>query len=137
MRRIRDREAGFTIVEVLVAILILAIGAMTTFALLSAATRNAQRAKASQIALEFAEQEMEYLRSLENSHLALTATPPHSPNSLNPDYRVSGVTFALARQPVANYRNLVVNEGSLYGGGHIKGGTVSPGPTAFASGDVT
>ena len=54
MPRRCHNESGFTLTEVLVAILILAIGAMTTFSLLSTATRNAQRAKASQVALEYA-----------------------------------------------------------------------------------
>lgn len=136
MGRRGDREAGFTIIEVLIAIMILAIGAMTTFSLLSAATRNAQRAKASQVALEYAEQELEYLRSLENKKLALTAAPPHATAALNPDYRVSNGEFALRREPVGDYRYLVVNGGSLYGGGNIEGGVVTPGPTPFTSGDV-
>lgn len=123
-------------VEVLVAMVILAIGAMTTFSLLTAATRNAQRAKGSQVALEYAEQELEFLRSLEDKSLALIAVPPHSDKALNPDYRVTNGTFALTRQPVGNYQNLVVNGGSLYGGGEIAGGIISPGPTPFTSGDV-
>jgi type II secretory pathway pseudopilin PulG len=122
--------------EVLVAILILGIGAMTTFSLLSAATRNAQRAKASQVALEYAEQELELLRSMEDKKLAMTAAPAHSANLQSPNYRVTNGTFALVRSPTSNYRNLVVNGGSLYGGGEIAGGTVAPGPTPFTSGDV-
>lgn len=137
MPRDRRKEAGFTIVEVMVAILIVSIGAMTTFTLLSSATRNAQRAKASQVALEYAEQELEFLRSMEDKNLALTVAPPHSEKSLNPDYRVTNGTFALNREPLGNYRNLVINGGSLYGGGEISGGTVSPGPTPFTSGDVS
>src|SRR6478752_582428 len=109
MGRRVNREGGFTIAEVLIAILILGIGATTTFSLLSSATRNAQRAKASQVALEYAEQELEFLRSMESSKLALTASPPSSTNPLSPDHRVSNGTFALQRQPLANYRNLVVN----------------------------
>jgi len=136
MRARRDSEAGFTIVEVLVAILIVSIGAMTTFTLLSAATRNAQRAKASQVALEFAEQELEYLRSLKDEDLALTAAPAHSTNTFSPNYRVSNGTFALTREPPGSYKTLVVNGGSLYGGGEIEDGTISPGPTTFTNGDV-
>jgi prepilin-type N-terminal cleavage/methylation domain-containing protein len=132
----RQHESGFTMVEVLVAMVILAIGAMTTFSLLTAATRNAQRAKGSQVALEYAEQELEFLRSLQDKSLALTAAPPHASQALSPDYRVSNGTFALTRQPVGNYQNLVVNGGSLYGGGEIAGGIISPGPTPFTSGDV-
>jgi prepilin-type N-terminal cleavage/methylation domain-containing protein len=141
MRTTLKSEGGFTMVEVLVAILIVSIGSMATFGLLTSATRNAQRAKASQVALEYAEQELEFLRSMEDKNLALTATPPPSAQSLNPDYRVregvGGSEFALNRSPLGNYRELVVNEGPLYGGSQISGGTVSPGPTPFTSGDVS
>lgn len=137
MPRLADNQDGFTIAEVLVAILILSIGAMTTFGLLSSATRNVQRAKASQVALEYAEQELEYLRSMRNSELALTASPPSSSNPNSPNYRVSSGSFAVQRQPVASYHDLVVNGGSLYGGGVVEGGVVAPGPTSFTSGDVS
>jgi prepilin-type N-terminal cleavage/methylation domain-containing protein len=137
MSRGSSRQAGFTIVEVLVAIMILGIGAMTTFSLLSAATRNAQRAKASQVALEYAEQELEFLRSKKSEELAMTATPSPSSNALSPDYRVSGGTFSLSRQPAPNSPVMVVNGGSLFGGGTVKGGTVNPGPEKFTSGDVS
>jgi prepilin-type N-terminal cleavage/methylation domain-containing protein len=132
-----ENEAGFTIVEVLVAIVIVSIASLTTFTLMSAATRNAQRAEASQVALEYAEQELELLRSMEDKNLALTAAPSSSANVNSPNRRVLNGTYALNRRPLGNYRNLVVNGGSLYGGGHVAGGTVNPGPTAFTSGDVS
>lgn len=132
----RCDESGFTITEVLVAILILAIASMTTFSLLSAATRNAQRAEGSQVALEFAEQELEFLRSLEDEDLALIASPPSSNNARSPNYRVKNGEFALQRQPLGNYHDLVVEDEPLYGGGVIEGGTIAPGPTPFTSGDV-
>lgn len=124
-------------VEVLVAILIVSIGAMTTFSLLSAATRNAQRAEASQVALEYAEQELELLRSMEDEQLALTFPPPSSTNVNSPNSRVSNGEFALSRQPLGDHRDLVVEGDSLYGGGYVTGAAVSPGPTTFTSGDVT
>jgi prepilin-type N-terminal cleavage/methylation domain-containing protein len=137
MDRRKASEAGFTIIEVLVAIVIVAIGALTTFGLLSAATRNTERAKATQVALDRAQQEVEALRSLTNKQLALTATPEPSTNRLNPDYRVTENTFALIRDPRGSYANMVVNGRSLYGGGSIEGGIVNPGPSAFSSGDVS
>ncbi|HEU5253317.1 MAG TPA: hypothetical protein VFU16_08350 [Solirubrobacterales bacterium] len=129
-------EEGLTIVEVVVAALVLALAAMATFGVLTAATKNAQRAEASQVALNKAQSELEALRSLEDSQLALTAAPPHSSSELSPNFRVSGGTFATVRQPVGSYANLVVNGGSEYGGDVIEGGIVSPGPTSFTSGDV-
>jgi type II secretory pathway pseudopilin PulG len=140
MLRPREREAGFTIVEVLVAIVVVVIGALTTFSLLSAANRNTDRAKASQVALDLAQQELEALRSLGNEELALTTTPPPSSDSLDPDYRVSSSgKFAIVREPMGSYRKLVVNGDPLEGEAEsekvIKGGVVVP-SESFATGDV-
>ncbi len=137
------RDAGFTIIEVLVATLILTIGALATFGLLSTGIKNTERAKATQVAQDRAQQELEALRNLTNEELALTSTPPQFVNPLNPDYRVDAASarFALTRQPLGNYQNLVVNGGRLYGKsgpeGVISSGVVEPGPTAFTSGDVS
>jgi type II secretory pathway pseudopilin PulG len=132
-----SREAGFTIVEVVVAALVLVMGTLATFGLLSAATKNTQRAKASQVALNRAQEEIEALRSLSNEQLAMTATAPPSSDPLNPGYRVSGGQFALTREPPGNDATMVVNEHPLYGGGSIEGGIVNPGPVPFTSGDVS
>lgn len=132
------REDGFTIVEVLIAALILVVGAIATFGVLASATVDTQRAKATQIATDRAQQEMEALRSLSDEELALTAMPPPSSDPGNPDYRVNSAgTFAINRAtPPTEYKEVVRNGGSFYGGGEISTGKVSPGPTSFTSGDV-
>jgi hypothetical protein len=132
------KEAGFTIVEVLVAIVILVTGALATFSLLSAANRNTDRAKESQVALDLAQQELEALRSLTNKQLALTSTPPASTDSLNPGYRVSSGKFAVVREPRGSYRKLVVNGGEIEGesGKAVEGGIVQP-SESFENGDVS
>jgi type II secretory pathway pseudopilin PulG len=143
MIRVASREDGLTIVEVIVAALILAIGALTTFGLLSSATKNTQRAKASQVAQDRAQQELERIRALSEEERALTATPPHSNNELDPNFRVNATaaTFGVTRQPPGSYRKLVVNGGTFYGrtgeDALIKKGIVDPGPTHFSSGDVS
>lgn len=137
MGELRAKEAGFTIVEVIVAALVLVMGSLATFGLLGAATKNTERAKATQVALNRAQEEIEALRSLSNNQLAMTAAAPHSTDPLYPDYRVSNGKFALTREPPGNYATMVVNGGSLYGGGNVKGGIVNPGPVSFTSGDVS
>jgi prepilin-type N-terminal cleavage/methylation domain-containing protein len=140
MRRMDNnhREGGFTIIEVLVAIVILVSGALATFSLLSAANRNTDRAKESQVALDLAQQELEALRSLTNKQLALTSTPPPSSDSLNPGYRVSSGKFAVIREPRGSYRKLVVNGGEIEGesGKVVEGGVVQP-SESFENGDVS
>ncbi|MCW2987881.1 MAG: hypothetical protein JWM24_819 [Solirubrobacterales bacterium] len=137
MRRLANNDRGFTIVEVLVAAMVLVAGSFATFGLLRAAALNTQRAKGSQVALDRAQQELEALRSYSDQQLALTASPPPSTDPLNPDYRVSGGSYAMTRTPQGDPATMVVKGRSLYGGGFIEGGVVSPGPTPFTSGDVS
>jgi prepilin-type N-terminal cleavage/methylation domain-containing protein len=131
------REEGFTLIEVLVAALILVIGSFAAFGLLRAATINNQRAKATQVALDRAQQELEVLRGLTDEQLALTEPPPSSSNPKNPDYRVVSGTFYLNRNRTGEHPELVAKNGSLYGGGFITTGSVDPGPTPFTSGNVS
>lgn len=77
-------------IEVLIASIVLALAAMATFGVLAAATRNAQRAQATQVALDKAQEEIEKLHSLSYDELTLDRSPGHSTNPLNPNYRVSG-----------------------------------------------
>ena len=142
MRAPEISEGGFTIVEVLVAAVILVIGAMTTFSLLTAATRNAQRAKATQVALDMAQQELERLRSYPNDELAMEKAPPQSTDPLSPNFRVNSAagTFAIQREPVSNYQTMVVKGGVIEGKsgeeGEIAKAVVKP-AEAFENGDVT
>jgi type II secretory pathway pseudopilin PulG len=138
MKRPSAAEGGFTIIEVIVAVFVLMMAALATFGLLSAATKNTERAKATQVALDRAQQEIEVLHSLTNEKLALTEWPPPSSDALNPNHRVLNNTFALIREPMESYRPLVVNGGERYGeSAKISGGVVDPGPIAFTSGGVS
>jgi len=137
VKRLRSGEEGLTLIEVLIAALVLALAASATFGVLAAATRNAQRAQATQVALDRAQEEMEKLHSLSYSELALTVTPAHDTRTLNPNYRVSGANFATKREPLGEYAPMVVNNGSLYGGGAVEGGLVTPGPIPFRDGNVS
>jgi len=132
------REDGFTIIEVLVAALILALSSAALFGVLAASTRNGARAKATQIALDRAQQEMEKLHSLSYGELVLTKLPQHYNSPLSPNYRVndSNGTFALKREPQEEFAPMVREGGSLWGGGTVGKGVVKPGPIAFEDGDV-
>lgn len=120
-------ETGLTLVEVLVASMILVLGAMATFAILSTATKNAQRAKASQVILDLAQEEMERMRSLTYGSLAVTAVPTPEPgNPLNPNSRVSGTEFDLIKDSSSQeLRPFVLDE---------KGTGISP-ESPFSVGD--
>jgi prepilin-type N-terminal cleavage/methylation domain-containing protein len=132
-------EAGFTLIEVLIAAMILTVAALAAFGVMASAVRNGQRAKQTQVALDRAQEEMEKLHSLTYKQLAMTTTPPHETSTLNPNSRVnSNGTFALQREPPSEYATMVVNGHPLYGNTKpIEGGLVTPGPISFKDGDVT
>src|SRR5262245_63800310 len=137
--RARERrgEAGFTLIEVLIAVFVLTLALLAAFGILSAAVRNGQRAKQTQVALDTAQQQLEKLHSLSYEELAMTTAPAHSSNPLSPNHRVVNGSFAVQREPVGEYATMAIDGGSLYGGGSVEGGVVTPGPIKFESGDVT
>jgi type II secretory pathway pseudopilin PulG len=101
-------ESGLTIIEVLIASIVLVLGAAASFGILSTATKNAQRAKATQVALDLAQEEVERLRGVPYAGLALSFAPSESSNPLDPNHRVVAGSFALQKQPPDEFEPLVV-----------------------------
>ena len=87
------RDGGFTVVEVLIAAVLLAITAIAVFGLVDAASRNNYRSQQSQVENDRLQQEMEKLKQVPYDQLALTSLPAHSSASNDPNSRVSGTTF--------------------------------------------
>jgi len=104
------RESGLTIIEVVVASVVLVLGAGAAFGVLGAATKNAQRAKATQVALDLAQEELERLHVLPYEDLALSTQPGTGSDPLDPASRVQGGEFALTRSPLGDYRPLAIDE---------------------------
>lgn len=128
IRRLRSGEEGLTLIEVLMAAVVLALAALATFGVLASATRNAQRAQATQVALDKAQEEMEKLHSLSYSELKLSRTPPPAASPLNPNHRVSAPNFAVQREPMGEYAPMVIEYGDE---------GVLPGPVPFRDGNVS
>ena len=128
-------EDGFTIVETVVAAILLAIGAIAVLGAFDGATRATFRAEQSQVASDIAQREVEALRAKPYTQVALTSAPATSGDSDSPSWRVVGSNFAL-NDDRTNQSPLVVQGGSLTGGGTITGASVTP-STAFDSGDIS
>lgn len=126
LSRIRSDERGVTIIEGVVAALILAVGALAVLGMVDASTRNAYRTEQSQVVENRLQLELEKVRQLEYSEVGLTELPASSADQELPGYRVSatGARFALDSD-----------------GGDpadiVTGGSLTPGPTTFTSGDIT
>lgn len=129
------REDGMTIVEVVVAGLILTLGALGVLGIVDAATRNTFRAEQSQVVANVLQGEMEKLRQIPYEELALTALPTASTDPDNPNSRVASTRFFYTGRNGTGLKPLVYNTGTN-GGEEIKGGTVATGPTPFQVGQV-
>lgn len=138
------REDGFTLVEVLVAAVILAVGVLAALEVLIGSARSNFRAEQVQVATEQAQAELEKVRALDYGAIALTAVPgPTSAQGpggrLSASCEAEGVStngcFAVSSEGTGS-APLVVEGGSLEQGGTVTGAAIPPGPTQFQSGDV-
>lgn len=124
-----------TIVEVVVAGLILVAGALGVLGIVDAGTRNVFRAEQSQVVANLLQQEVEMLRQVPYDELALTSLPVHSSDPENPNSRIASTDFFYTGRNGTGLKPLVYN-GGVSEGETIKGGTVVPGPTSFQVGDL-
>jgi prepilin-type N-terminal cleavage/methylation domain-containing protein len=131
---VRD-ERGFSLVEVLVAILILGIASLAVFQVFDASTRTAFRAEQSQVAINVAQRELEEIRNLDYDQVALSSPPSPSSDENDPRHRVDGTRFDINRN--GTLAEMVYDGSALDGGGTVNGGLVDSGPTSFQSGDIS
>jgi len=136
LRRSLRSDDGFTIVEGLVAAVLLVAAAAALMTALAGARKATFRGEQSQVANDIAQREIEALRTVPYTKLAMTSAPTHSADPGDPRYRVSSGNFALGRDG-SNPAPMVVNGGTLTKGGTVTDGVVDPGPTPFTSGDVS
>lgn len=129
------REDGMTVIEVLVAGMILVLGALGVLGMVDAASHNSFRAEQSQAVANVLQREMEKLRQVPYKELALASLPAHVNDPENPDSRISSTTFFYTGRNETGLKQLVYNGGTT-GGETIQGGTVAPGPTSFQVGKV-
>lgn len=129
------REDGLTIVEVVVAGLVLIVAGLGVLGVVDAATRNTFRAEQSQVVANVLQGEMEKLRQLPYEELALASLPAHSLDPEDPDSRIASASFFYTGRNGTGLKPIVYNGGSS-DGETIKGGTVEPGPTPFRVGNV-
>ncbi len=129
------REDGMTIVEVMVAAMILIVGGLGVLGIVDAATRNTFRAEQSQVVSNVLQAEVEKLRQLPYAKLALATLPAHDSDPESPGSRVASTSFFYTGRNGTGLKPLVYNGGTS-GGETIEGGTVVPGPTPFQIGEV-
>lgn len=129
-------EEGMTIVEVVVAGLILVLGALGVLGIVDAASRNTFRAEQSQVVANVLQGEMEKLRQTPYAELALEQLPAHVSDPNHPNSRITSVNHFRTGRDGTGTKQLVYN-GSSNGSESIEEGTVPHLPTPFEVGNVS
>ena len=122
--RMQD-ERGFSLVELLIAMALTAVGVAATLGVFGASGRTTVISQNAEVGAQQAQAELDRLSKLKYGELALTSTPVNSTNVKNPNYRVSGVNF--------NVRS-GLTEAMVTTPGDEATAKVDPGPTDFAVG---
>jgi type II secretory pathway pseudopilin PulG len=122
-------EEGLTLVEVVVAALVLVLGALAVLGLVTASARNSFRAEQSQVVANRLQDELEKFRQLADNasydQLALSSAPAASSDPNDPAYRVSGSTYAVNRgNPPSGYQSLVLDASGIAPTSHFSSGDV-------------
>ncbi|HVV89817.1 MAG TPA: prepilin-type N-terminal cleavage/methylation domain-containing protein [Solirubrobacterales bacterium] len=109
LRRVRDAE-GFTLIEVLVAAIVLTLGSLAVFTVFASGIKNVQRGRETQIGVSVAQREMEKVHSLKFSEVLLMAAPETSAEVASPAHRVSSARteYNLNRTGATNWAKLAV-----------------------------
>jgi hypothetical protein len=118
------REEGLTVIEVVVAGMILVIGGLGVLGIVDAASRNTFRAEQRQVVSNVLQREMEKIKALPYDEIALSSLPSKEGGENDPGSRVSGSAFYVNRNGTA-LKPLVA------------GGSVLTGPEVFDVGDVS
>lgn len=108
----RDDAGGFTIIEVLIAAVVLVLGSLAVFLSFAASIHNVQRSREAQIGISVAQREMERVRVIPFDSVALSAMPAVSTETANPRFRlkVTGATteFNLKRTTGEEWRPVLM-----------------------------
>jgi type II secretory pathway pseudopilin PulG len=131
-----------TIVEVVVAAVLLVMAATATLSMVDTSTRTSFKAEERQTVINVAQREIEQLRDLSFQQLAMTSVPAATTDANLPTSRIrTGSSFCLERvdgDDPCTAPPLVANGGQLEnGGGTIAGGTVQPFTNDVQVGDMT
>ena len=138
LRGARVEEGGFTLVESMIAAMLLVLGSLGVLQVLDAGTRNTFRAEESQVINDRLQRELEAIRRLPFDEIALTTAPVRITDANDPRWRVSfdRTSYAIGRNGT-NLRAFAVNGTPSPSGEAVEQGVVSAEPTAFTAGDVS
>jgi len=129
IQRMLTKEEGLTLVEVLVAVVVLTLGSLAVFTVFASGIKNVQRGRETQVGISVAQREMEKVHSLQFSEVLLKTPPETSAEASSPAHRVSAARteYNLNRTGTANWAKLAVAANGETGAVEPKSETFSVG----------
>jgi type II secretory pathway pseudopilin PulG len=145
-RRNRDGQAGFSTIEVLVAMILVTIGLVGTLEAFISVDKANMKTQEAQALSTAAEQTLEQIRALSYSSLALSVLPTHSGDGngtgdassdpADPDYWISGAELLIPGNFEDEASGILTGVAGT-GEALISGGSVNPGPVTVTSDGFT
>src|ERR1700754_3157990 len=131
MSHLGKNQDAFTLIEVLVAAVVLTRGSLAVFTVFASGLRNVQRSRDTQVGISVAQREMEKIRSVKFSEVLLTSPPETSTEAGDPGQRVSSAKteYNLNRTGVASWAKLATATTGETGAVEPKSETFSVGGT--------
>lgn len=108
-RLFRGEEAGFTLIEVVAAMSILAVGFLTLTTAATTGMRLVVQGRQRQVATEAVNARLEHLRNLPYAQVALGSQPAHSTDAGNPDFDVNTGATGYDYEGDGTYETLIVD----------------------------
>ena len=124
------REDGFTLVELLIAAVVLVVGIFAMIASFDATRRLASNQESQTVRAQVAEQDLQQLISQGYDAIGLSSVPAHSTDPNNPNYYVTTGTPSTFQWDLTNPSRTE----SLCTSATGCTGSIAPGPTAWSSG---
>jgi prepilin-type N-terminal cleavage/methylation domain-containing protein len=124
-------ERGFTLIEMLIAAIIMLVGIVATIGAFGSSKHTTLVAQRSEVAIHQAQRELERMRALKYDAIGLntTSAPAHASDPADPNYRVqAGGVLRIKPGPPALDEELVLL-------GTEPGGKVDPGPESYTIGE--
>src|SRR3954454_8250383 len=120
-------DDGISMIEVMIAALVLTLGALAMLGLVSSQAHNTFRGEQSQVVSNRLQEEMEKIKALPYSQIAMSGLPTDTTDTTDPRWRTSGTSYSTAQGGTV-FGPVVVNGNPLIDGRAVTSGGGLPVP---------
>ena len=130
LARIKSEQGGFTLVEILIATVILVVGIFAVVMAFDAVRRLGSNNESQTVRAQVAEKDLQQIISQGYDAIGLSSAPTHSTDPDNPNYYVNGSVFQWDLSNTSRTETLCTASTGCTG-------SIAPGPTSWTSGNAS